>query len=40
MTAHDIIKTALAAEYVAIEEDEDAVQYSIDIMNQLISECF
>ena len=40
MTAHDIIKTALAAEYVAIEEDEDAVQYSIEILNQLIAECY
>lgn len=40
MTVHDIIKSAMSAEYEPIEGDTDAAQHSIDILNELIMDCY
>ena len=40
MTVHDIIKTALAAEYEDIESDTVAVRHSIEVLNTLLIDCF
>ena len=40
MTVHDIIRTALAGEYENIENDTEAVQHSIEVLNVLLADCF
>ena len=40
MTAHDIIKLAMSDQYEDIENDTEAAQYSLDILNILLMECF
>ena len=40
MTAHDIIKIAMGDQYEDIENDTDAAQHSLDVLNILLMECF
>ena len=40
MTVHDIIRTALAGEYENIENDTEAVQHSIEVLNVLLADCY
>lgn len=40
MTVRDIIRTALAGEYEQLEQDTEAVQFLVEVMNTLLVDCF
>jgi hypothetical protein len=40
MTVRDIIRTAFAGEYEEIEGDKDAARYLVDVMNELLADCY
>lgn len=40
MTVHDIIRIAFANEYESFENDTEAAESSIDILNLLLADCY